>query len=124
MATGADDAAAVGFIYKYLGAIIATIASALVGILSWMFGRIVKKHDEEIASIKGSLKALEANMNEINQKLPEDCTPLERFEAMEERTRQSIIALHGKIETGTRDLGNKIDTGHREIMSILTRRRT
>lgn len=124
MTTGVDDAATVSFVSKWAGAAIAAVGSAFIGVLSWVFGRVVKKHDDEIDNIKGSLKKLQEDMSEVNQKLPEGYTPIERFEALEERTRQSVIALHSKVENVSQNLGNKIDAGNAQIMSILTRRRT
>jgi hypothetical protein len=123
MATGADDAAALAALWKWGLAILGAIGTGAFAAVKWMLGRIVKKHDEEIASINSKLTKVEGQVTAINQKLPEDYTPLERFEDYEERTRQSIIALHGKIEGSEQRLAAKIDGGHQQIVNLLLQQR-
>lgn len=123
MAAGADDAAAIAAVWKWGGIILAAIGSAALTVVSWMGSRIIKKHDDEIASISKKLTNVENKVIEINQKLPEDYTPLDRFEEHEDRTRQSIISLHGKIEGSEQRLAAKIDGGHAQIMNALLQQR-
>ena len=123
MTAGPDDAAAAAALWKWGGAILAAIGTGAFGAVKWMLGRIVKKHDDEIAGIKSKLTNVENQVTAINQKLPEDYTPLERFEALEERTRDSVIALHGKVEGVEQRLGAKIDSGHAQIMNALLQQR-
>lgn len=106
-------------LWKWGGAIFAAIGTGAFAAVKWMLTRIVKKHDEEIASIKGKLTRVESQMTAINQKLPESYTPLERFEEHEERMRKNIVSLHGKIEGSEQRLATKIDNGYAQIMGVL-----
>lgn len=118
MAPGADDAAILTFIGKWGGLVLGALATGVMTIIAWLGSRVVKKHDEEIASIKGGISTVQKDVTEMKQAY----TPLARFEVMESRTRDSIIALHGKIEASEQRLAGKIDAGNSQIMGVLLRR--
>lgn len=102
-------------------------AWAVVGVL---MGIIWKRHNEEIAEIKGSIKKvgdkMEVHAKEFDQRLDtveRGSVSVPRFEAHEERTRQNIIELHRKIEGSEQRLTAKIEDGNRQILNVLLNRK-
>lgn len=87
------------------------VVSGLLGALTVLGGRIVKKHDEEIASIKKSIKDVGA---EVDKKLDK-----ETWETNRREVRDNVIEIHRKIENGQRDA----EARHRELMNILLQQR-
>lgn len=89
----------------------AWVVSGLLGALTVLGGRIVKKHDEEIASIKRSIKDVGL---EVDKKLDR-----ETWEQNRREVRDNVIEIHRKIESGQRDA----EARHRELMNILLQQR-
>lgn len=89
----------------------AWVVSGLLGALTVLGGRIVKKHDEEIASIKRSIKDVGL---EVDKKLDR-----ETWEQNRREVRDNVIEIHRKIENGQRDA----EARHRELMNILLQQR-
>jgi len=100
-----------GIAIKYGGAILGGLAAAISGIGGWLFRRIIAKHDEEIDSIKGGIRAVEAK---LDSKVDRETWEQHRREA-----RDNLITLHEKVE----QIGRDGEQRHRELMHILLERR-
>lgn len=110
------------------------IVSALLGfiglVITVLGGRIVKKHDEEIASIKKGIVEVSDKFSRLQVKLSEDYVPQIIYETNRRERRQAEVAIHEKIAATADDIHKKIDAEAREargrhdqVVGLLMRRR-
>lgn len=104
-----------GPLLKYGGMVLGSFAAAVSSVGGWLFQRVVKKHDDEIAAIKGGIK-------EVGEKVDEKLDKTE-WEQNRREVRDNIIQLHGKIERSDQAAAKR----HEDLMHFLleqsTRRR-
>lgn len=95
------------------------VVSGLLAVAGAFGGRIVKKHDEEIASIKGSLADLKSGQHRLEVSMPNDYVKQETWDQNRQETREAVIGLHRKIEEGQRDAAQR----HDQLVRLLLERR-
>lgn len=97
--------------FRYGGIVLGAVATAVTGIAGWLFRRVIRKHDEEIASIKMGIENVSAK---VDAKVDKETWEQNRVEA-----RENVIELHKKIE----QIGRDGETRHRELVNILLEQR-
>jgi hypothetical protein len=97
---------------RYGGIVLGAIASAMAAIGGWLFRRVIRKHDEEIAAIQAGIKEVS---DKVDGKVDRAVWEQNRRES-----RENIIGLHDKIE----QIGRDSEVRHRELMRILIEQRS
>lgn len=97
---------------RYGGIALGAVASAIAGIGGWLFRRVIRKHDEEIAAIKKGISDVSAK---VDSKVDKETWEQNRVEA-----RENVIELHKKIE----QIGRDGEKRHLELVNILLEQRS
>lgn len=107
-----------GLLWKIGGGVFSVGAT----IFGWLFGRVIQKHDQEIASIKGDIATVG---KKVDTKLD-----TETYEVNRREQRQNVVDLHDKIDEQTTELRGSMERGFAElrgqqsdILKILVERR-
>lgn len=89
--------------------------SGLLAVVGALGGRVVKKHDEEIASLKSGLAGVKEGLHALEVAMPNDYVKQETWDQNRQETREAIIRLHQKVEEGQSVAARR----HEELMQIL-----
>ena len=79
-----------GGLIAALNSVIGFMAAFVTAVMSFLFKRVIDKHDQEIESIKSGIKAIDDKVSA--------CVPMEVWEQNRRETRENVVTLHGKVE--------------------------
>lgn len=119
-----------GLLWKFGAYLVSGVTATIVALLSFLFKRVVAKHDEEVAKIEEGITEVKDKFNRLELKLSTEFVPQISYETNRRERRLAEDAIHEKIAATADDLHKKIEAEGREarqrhdqVMAELLRRR-
>lgn len=119
-----------GWLLKFSAWIVTALLGFIGTIIAVLGGRVIRKHDEEIASIKKGIGDMADKFAKLEVKIEREFVSHDTYETNRQERRDAEIGLHEKISEVAADIHKKIEAESREqrsrhdqIMTELLRRR-